>query len=183
MLSFIISNALIVANAAMGVQPVTLQNSTADLDYQKIVSQAQEVTATGTPQVISRDNITVNVAPVLQPAVLRSQIVSQSLPASNSSLVSAASKYIGLGWDCTRVVEQALNDIGIPIGDVSPMGFGGAGTVFYDPSQVQAGDIMMRAGHVAIYAGNGMTVQGGYNGSVVIASDSPSRYYSFVRVN
>ena len=183
MLSFIISNALIVANAAMGVPPVTLQNSTVDLDYQKIVSQAQVLNVTGTAQDASRDNITVGIQPVLQNAMLGSQIASQSLPAVNSSLVAAASKYVGMRWDCTRVIEQALNDIGIPIGDVNPMGFGGVGTVFYDKSQVQPGDIMMRGGHVALYVGNGVTIQGGYNGVVAIVNDSPAFYGAFVRLS
>lgn len=184
MLSFIISNALIVANAAMGVPPVTLQNLTADLDYQKVVSQAQELNVTGTAQVASRDGITTIDAPVLQTAVLRSQIVSQSLPASTSALANSASKYLGvIGWDCTRLVEQSLRDIGINIGDVGPMGFGGVGSVFYDRNAVQPGDIMMRGGHVAIYAGNGLSFQGGYNGgNVVLAPDSPNSYYAFVRV-
>lgn len=182
MLSFIISNALIVANAAMGVPPVTLQNSTADLDYQKIISQAQVLNVTGTTQDASRDGITTGIQPVLQNAMLGSQIASQSLPAVNSSLVSAASKYVGMNWDCTRLVEQALRDIGILIGDVGPMGFSGVGTVFYDKSQVQPGDIMMRGGHVALYAGNGVTIQGGYNGTVAIANDSPNFYGAFVRV-
>lgn len=182
MLSFIITNALIVANAAMGVPPVTLHNSTVDLDYQKVILQAQELNITGTTQNASRDGVTVGIQPVLQNAMLASQIGSQSLPAVNSSIVTAASKYVGIGWDCTRLVEQALNDIGIPIGDVGPMGFGGVGKVFYDKSQVQAGDIMMRAGHVALYVGNGVTIQGGYNGYVAIANDSPAFYGAFVRV-
>jgi hypothetical protein len=183
MLSFLISNALIVANAAMGVPPVTLHNSTADRDYQKIVSQAQTLESSGTAQVVLRDNVTVIEAPAIQVASFGSQIAAQSLPASSSSLVAAASKYIGVIWDCTRLVEQSLRDTGHQIGDVGPMGFGGVGTVFYDRSQVQPGDIMMRSGHVAIYAGDGIAIQGGYDGHVAVATDSPSRYSAFVRVN
>lgn len=179
MLSFIISNALIVANAAMGVPPVTLQNSTADLDYQKIVSQAQELTASGTAQDASRDAVTVASVPVPIRTVLTSQIPTQGF---NVNLVASALKYVGVGWDCTMLVEQALRDIGISIGDVGPMGFGGVGTVFSDPNQVQAGDIMMRGGHVAIYMGNNVAIHGGYNGTVAIATTSPREFYSFVHV-
>lgn len=184
MLSFIISNAMIIANAAMGFSPVCPNNITADLSYQNIVAQAQELTVGDvTQQAVHRDDITVDVAPIAQPAVLRSKIAIQELPASNSALVNAAMKYVGAYWDCTAVVEQALRDLGYSVGDLAPTSFGQFGTVFYDPSQVQAGDIMMRNGHVTIYAGNGMSVQGGFGwGGVVYVADSPSSYSSFVRL-
>lgn len=184
MLSFIISNALIVANAAMGVQPVTTEKLTVDLDYQKVVVQAQELTPTGTPLTAVRDDITINIEPVYQKTVLSSQIGSQSLPASNSSLVNSAMKYLGANWDCTALVEQALRDLGYSVADLAPMQFGQFGTVFYDPSQVQPGDIMMRGGHVAIWAGDGMSVQGGFGfGGVVYNSwEGPGSYSAFVRL-
>lgn len=184
MLSFIISNALIVANAAMGVPPVTTEKLTADLQNSKGIVQAQELHVTGTAQTVSRDGVTINLEPVAQYASLGSQIATQSLPASSSALVNSALKYVGYGWDCTMLVEQALRDLGYSIGDVGPMGFGSVGTVFYDTSQVQAGDIMMRGGHVAIYAGDGMSVQGGFGfGGVVYNSwEGPSAYAAFVRL-
>lgn len=184
MLSFIISNAIIVANAAMGVSPVTTEKLTVDLDYQKVIVQAQELAPTGTALTASRDDITINTASVPSKTVLSSQISSQSLPVSNSALVNSAMKYIGYSWDCTMLVEQALRDLGYSIGDVGPMGFGGVGTVFYDPSQVQPGDIMMRGGHVAIWAGDGMSIQGGWGfGGVVYNSwEGPANYTAFVRL-
>jgi cell wall-associated NlpC family hydrolase len=182
MLSFIISNALIVANAAMGVPPVTPAQLTADLQYSKSIAQAQELTITGSPQVVSRDAITIELAPATQNRVSRPQIGSQSLPASNSALVGSAFKYLGSGMDCTALVENALRDLGYSVPDLGPMGFGMFGSTFGDPSQVQPGDIMMRGGHVAIYVGDGLAVQGGFNGSVAIVSDSPSRYAVFVRL-
>ena len=184
MLSFIISNAMIVANAAIGVSPVTPQNLTADLNYQKIVAQAQVLSVGDiTPQTVSRDEIVAQAAPVIKNTILRSQIAAQSLPASNSAIVNAAMRYIGMYWDCTALVEQSLRDLGYQVGDLAPMSFGPYGTVFYDPSQVQAGDIMMRPGHVSLYAGDGMSVQGGFGwGGVVYTGDSPNRYTAFVRV-
>jgi cell wall-associated NlpC family hydrolase len=184
MLSFIISNAIIVANAAMGVSPVTTEKMTVDLQNPKGIVQAQELVVTGAAQTVSRDAITVNVTPVAQYASLGSQIATQSLPASSSALVNSALKYVGYGWDCTMLVEQALRDLGYSIGDVGPMGFGSVGTVFYDPNQVQPGDIMMRGGHVAIWAGDGMSVQGGFGfGGVVYNSwEGPGSYSAFVRL-
>ncbi len=103
-----------------------------------------------------------------------------------SSFVGAAIAQLGCYQDCTALVENALHAIGIPIGDVAPMGFGGVGTVFTDPSQVQAGDIMMRNGHVSIYLGDGKAIHGGWtDGSTVIAGGSisnPSNYVQFVRL-
>lgn len=184
MLSFIISNALIVANAAMGVQAVTTEKLTVDLDYQKVIVQAQELTATGTALTAVRDDITINVEPVYQKTSLSSQIGSQSLPASNSALVNSAMKYLGANWDCTALVEQALRDLGYSVADLAPMQFDQFGTVFYDPNQVQPGDIMMRGGHVAIWAGDGMSVQGGFGfGGVVYNSwEGPANYTAFVRL-
>lgn len=104
--------------------------------------------------------------------------------AGNNALVASALKYVGAPWDCTALVEQALRDLGYSVGDLGPMGFGQFGTVFYDPASVQPGDIMMRGGHVAIWAGNGMSVQGGFGfGGVVYNSwEGPSAYTAFVRV-
>jgi cell wall-associated NlpC family hydrolase len=180
MLSFIISNVLIVANAAMGVPPVTLQNSTADLDYQAIVSQAQTLTSSGTAQDASRDDITTGSTPVPIRTVIIAQMPTQGV---NSALVNSAFKYIGVvGWDCTMLVEQSLRDLGKSVPDLAPMGFGSYGEVFSDPNQVQPGDIMMRSGHVAIYAGNGMAIHGGYHGIVQVVPTSPSEFYEFVRI-
>ena len=184
MLSFIISNALIIANAAMGVSPVTPAQPTADLRYSKSIAQAQELKITGSPQVVSRDAITVELSPATQTRVSRPQIGSQSFPASNSALVNSAMKYLGMYWDCTALVEQSLRDLGYDVPDLAPMQFGSFGTVFYDPSQVQPGDIMMRGGHVAIYAGDGYSVQGGFGfGGVVYNQwEGPDNYSTFVRL-
>ena len=69
--------------------------------------------------------------------------------------------------------------------DEAPMGFGAYGTVFYDPAQVQPGDIMMRPGHVTLYAGGGMSVQGGFGFGGVVYTDwqaTPEYYTAFVRL-
>lgn len=136
---------------------------------------------------VGRDGYSVTSVPVSTYASssFKPAYVDMSGIAGSSALLASSLKYVGVGlsWDCTMLVEQSLRDLGYSVGDLSPMGFGGYGTVFYDASAVQAGDIMMRAGHVAIYAGNGMAVQGGYSGSsVVLNGGSPSAYTTFVRV-
>ena len=183
MLSFLISNAILVTQALTGMTPCAL-DSREYSNYSNLPNAQSLVVASETSQVVHRDDVTVNDVPRVQTASLRSQIVSQSLPASNSVLVSSASKYLGMNWDCTALVEQALRDLGYQVADLAPMQFGQFGTVFYDPSQVQPGDIMMRGGHVAIYAGDGYSIQGGFGfGGVVYNQwEGPYNYAAFVRI-
>jgi cell wall-associated NlpC family hydrolase len=183
MLSFIISNAILVSQALTGMTPATLESREYS-DYSNQANAQSMTVVSQAPQNAQRDDITVNLAPRTEAASLRPQIVTQSLPASNSALVNSAMKYVGQYWDCTYLVEQALRDLGYSVPDLAPMQFGQFGTVFYDPSQVQAGDIMMRGGHVAIYAGDGMSVQGGFGfGGVVYNQwEGPQNYSAFVRI-
>lgn len=117
-------------------------------------------------------------------------VISSTKPAVNApssynggGLLAAARSQIGWGQDCTALVENSLRMIGIPVGDAAPMGFAAYG-VRVDPSQAQPGDIMMRGGHVAIYAGNGVAIHGGFNGSTVETSidASPYNYAVIVRI-
>ena len=184
MLSFFISNVLICTNSLLGLNPTPPENFTLNefVKYQEV--QTLTVSATA-PLEVPREDFSVELLPQLQAAGFGSQIAVQDLPASNSVLINSAMKYIGMGWDCTMLVEQALRDLGHSVPDLGPTGFGGYGTVFYDPSQVQAGDIMMRNGHVAIYAGDGMAIHGGFGFGGVVYTNwdaNPAGFYSFVRI-
>ena len=183
MLSFFISNVLIFSNSLFGLNPVPVKYEAAN-EFKNLEVQTFTSSST-TPPEVHREEFVVEMTPDTQVANLGSQIVSQSLPASNSVLINSAMKYLGTYWDCTMLVEQALRDLGHSVPDLAPTSFGGYGTVFYDPSQVQAGDIMMRNGHVSIYAGDGMAIHGGFGfGGVVYTNwdSNPSGYSSFVRV-
>lgn len=79
----------------------------------------------------------------------------------NAGMVSAAYAQIGMIQDCTRLVENALNAVGIPVGDLGPMQFMNYGTVVADP---QPGDMVMQPGHVGIYVGDGQVLSSGLNG-------------------
>ncbi len=79
----------------------------------------------------------------------------------NAIMLSSAYAQIGMIQDCTRLVENALNAAGIPVGDLGPMQFMNYGTVVTDP---QPGDMVMQPGHVGIYVGNGQVLSSGLNG-------------------
>ncbi|CCQ47516.1 putative uncharacterized protein [Pseudarthrobacter siccitolerans] len=79
----------------------------------------------------------------------------------NAIMVSSAYAQIGMIQDCTRLVENALNAAGIPVGDLGPMQFMNYGTVVSDP---QPGDMVVQSGHVGIYVGDGQVLSSGLNG-------------------
>lgn len=128
----------------------------------------------------SRDASTINL-----PSALVSATPNRNVPVSfaGGSLLDAARAQIGVGQDCTALVENALRMLGYSVGDVGPMGFASLG-VSIDPSEARAGDIMMRGGHVAVYSGGGSAVHGGYNGSTVETTrdSDPYAYALIVRV-
>jgi cell wall-associated NlpC family hydrolase len=79
------------------------------------------------------------------------------------------------------MVENALAAIGRPTGDLAPNQFFQFGTPVSGP--LQPGDILISAGHVGIFAGNGQMISGGFNGNQTVLH--PVSYvgaYSAVRV-
>lgn len=147
----------------------------------------------------SRDKVqTIEIVSVVQPLAQRSEVTvteasvavepvqTQPIPTSlpgNQGLLGAALAQIGWAEDCTALVENALRAIGYQVPDLGPMGFIGYG-VQVDASQIQPGDIMIRSGHVAIYAGDGMAVHGGFGGRVVLTStdSDPYSYHAIIRI-
>lgn len=151
-------------------------------DSPKAPVQSMIVSTKVVSQVAVRDSVTVMTHAELVVEVASNQIDASSLP-GNAGLLGAAMAQIGMYEDCTAMVENALRALGHDVPDLGPMQFGQYG-VQVDPSQIQPGDIMMRSGHVAIYAGSGMSVQGGFGGVVAYTgSDSdPYGYAIIIRV-
>lgn len=103
-------------------------------------------------------------APSQTPALtVQTPVVASS--GNGAALLAAAYAQIGITQDCTRMVENALGSIGIVTGDLGPAQFSRFGTVVGNPAP---GDILISAGHVGIYAGNGQMVSGGFNGNQTV---------------
>jgi len=153
-------------------------------DSPKAPAQSLIVSAKTEEQVAARDSFTVMTHAELVAGVTSSKIDASSLP-GNAGLLGAAMAQIGVHEDCTAMVENALRALGYDVPDLGPMQFGQYG-VQVAPSEIQPGDIMMRPGHVAIYAGDGMGVHGGFgwqNGVTYTTIDSdPYSYAVIIRV-
>ncbi|MHA7287530.1 C40 family peptidase [Arthrobacter sp. MDT3-44] len=132
------------------------------------------------------------VAPVQQAAAAPASSVylasADITPIASSSsvagtLVASAQAQLAAGaiQDCTVLVETALRAAGIPVGDLGPSQFFQFGATVATPAP---GDIVITAGHVAIYVGGGQVISSGMNGSNLTMqhplSDLPGA--SFVRV-
>lgn len=116
--------------------------------------------------------------PVLASNAVQATQQVNTAPITASSVLEAARAQIGQNQDCTALVERALRAVGVNIGDVGPMGFANIGTQV-SPADAQAGDIMMRSGHAAVYAGNGVAVHGGFNGNSTVESSVDANPYSY----
>jgi LysM repeat protein len=105
-------------------------------------------------------------------------------PASGvgAALVASARAQLGATQDCTILVEQALRSVGKSVGDLAPAQFHQYGTPVSTP---QAGDLMISAGHVAIYIGGGQAISSGMNGvnETIVHPTSWLTGSTYVRVN
>lgn len=97
-----------------------------------------------------------------------------AVPASGkgAAILSAAMGQLGIRQDCTMLVTNSLAAAGIHFHDW-PAGYLSLGSVV-PASQAQPGDLIYYANggggmaHIAVYAGNGQAVHGGFNGDQTI---------------
>lgn len=81
---------------------------------------------------------------------------------TGAAILANAYGQVGVTQDCTAMVEKALRAVGKSVGDLAPGQFYQYGTVVGSPAP---GDLVISAGHVGVYAGDGQMVSGGVNGS------------------
>ena len=99
-------------------------------------------------------------------AVATTQVASSN---KGAAIYQAALAQLGTFQDCTLLVTNALKAVGINFHDW-PAGYMSLGTVV-PASQAQPGDLIYYANgglglaHIAVYAGNGQAIHGGWNGN------------------
>jgi len=166
-----------VETASMPVLAPITANPTASVAFEKpTVKSVAYVAPVAAPVVVAS-------APVAQTPAVKATPTTQTAPAAvkaapaavkaapaaavpvagsgkGAALLASAYSQIGIRQDCTAMVERALGTIGIVTGDIGPNAFFRFGTVVSNPLP---GDIMISAGHVGIYAGNGQMISGGFN--------------------
>ncbi|MHA7180001.1 C40 family peptidase [Arthrobacter sp. MDB2-24] len=175
------------AVAAAPAAPVQQAAAVAPVQQAAAVAPVQQAAAPAAPV-----QQATAVAPVEQAAAAPASSVylasADITPIASSSsvagtLVASAQAQLAAGaiQDCTVLVETALRAAGIPVGDLGPSQFFQFGATVATPAP---GDIVITAGHVAIYVGGGQVISSGMNGSNLTMqhplSDLPGA--SFVRV-
>ena len=102
-------------------------------------------------------------------ATATTQVASSS---KGAAIYQAALAQLGKYQDCTMLVTNALKAVGINFHDW-PAGYMSLGTVV-PASEAQPGDLIyyanggMGLAHIAVYAGNGQAVHGGWNGNQTV---------------
>ena len=139
-----------------------------------------ETKAVATPAAVVQETpkVTQTVAKTAAPAVTQAaapaatattQVASSS---KGAAIYQAALAQLGKYQDCTMLVTNALKAVGINFHDW-PAGYMSLGTVV-PASQAQPGDLIyyanggMGLAHIAVYAGNGQAVHGGWNGNQTV---------------
>ena len=121
-------------------------------------------------------------APVAQTKAATPAPAAQTKPAAtttpsgskNAAIYQAALAQVGRYQDCTMLVTNALKSVGINYHDW-PAGYMKLGTQV-SASQAQAGDLVYYANggtglaHIAVYAGNGQAVHGGWLGNQTVVN-------------
>jgi LysM repeat protein len=99
---------------------------------------------------------------------------------AGAAILANAYGQVGQIQDCTALVEKALRTVGKSVGDLAPGQFYQYGSTVSAPAP---GDLVITAGHVGVYAGDGQVVSGGVNGNqTAVHSISWLSGASFVRV-
>jgi cell wall-associated NlpC family hydrolase len=138
-----------------------------------------EVEAPAAPAAQTAASITVAAAAPKAPVAASSK---------GQAILSAAYAQLGVMQDCTMLVTNSLAAVGINFHDW-PAGYLSLGQTV-SAAEAQPGDLIYYAdggagvAHVAVYAGNGQAVHGGYNGNqTVVFSANVGSGPVFIRVS
>jgi cell wall-associated NlpC family hydrolase len=168
--------------------------STIAISYEK-----PAVTTTPAPVAEPEPEPVVEAAPAAPAAAPAAAIkVASSAPAApaapvaasgkGQAILSAAYAQLGVNQDCTMLVTNSLAAVGINFHDW-PAGYLSLGRTV-SAAEAQPGDLIYYANggagmaHIAVYAGNGQAVHGGYNGNqTVVFSANVGSGPVFIRVS
>ncbi|QHK21655.1 hypothetical protein GU243_20380 [Pseudarthrobacter psychrotolerans] len=131
-------------------------------------------------------------APAKAAATIKVASATPAAPVSASgkgaAILSAAYAQLGVSQDCTMLVTNALAAVGINYHGW-PAGYLSLGKTV-SAAEAQPGDLIYYAdggagmAHIAVYAGNGQAVHGGYNGNqTVVSSANVGSGPVFIRVS
>ena len=178
------------AKAEVTVAKATVVENTAEKTVAKVDSvqtvPAKPVTAAATPKVeveketpavapkaeVKKETPVATAAPTVaaKPAAPAAAATTQAASSNKGAAIyQAALAQLGRYQDCTMLVTNALKAVGINFHDW-PAGYMSLGTVV-PASQAQPGDLVyyanggLGAAHIAVYAGNGQAVHGGWLGN------------------
>jgi cell wall-associated NlpC family hydrolase len=180
------------STSALGVEaaaPATISAaSTISISYEK-----PAVTTTPAPVVEAPEPVVeVQEAPAAKPVAavkVASAVTAGPVAASSKgqAILSAAYAQLGVNQDCTMLVTNSLAAVGIHFHDW-PAGYLSLGRTV-SAAEAQPGDLIYYAdggagvAHVAVYAGNGQAVHGGYNGNqTVVFSANVGSGPVFIRI-
>lgn len=147
--------------------------------------EVQEAAPAPAAQPVAAPKVTAKVASAAAPAAPAAQA---SASGKGAAILSAAYAQLGVMQDCTMLVTNSLAAVGINFHDW-PAGYLSLGRTV-SAAEAQPGDLIYYAdggagmAHIAVYAGNGQAVHGGYNGNqTVVFSANVGSGPVFIRVN
>ncbi|TLM72708.1 NlpC/P60 family protein [Pseudarthrobacter sp. NamB4] len=135
---------------------------------------------------VAAPKVTAKVSTASAPAP--AAVPAASASGKGAAILSAAYAQLGVMQDCTMLVTNSLAAVGINFHDW-PAGYLSLGRTV-SAAEAQPGDLIYYAdggsgmAHIAVYAGNGQAVHGGYNGNqTVVFSANVGSGPVFIRVN
>ncbi|WP_288162814.1 NlpC/P60 family protein, partial [Dubosiella newyorkensis] len=117
---------------------------------------------------VSTPEVSQPVETPVQPEVSTPEVSQPVQPEPSGSkaagIISAALAQVGMTQDCTMLATNALAAVGINFHGW-PADYAALGSWTSNPIP---GDLIIYSGHIAVYAGNGQAVHGGWYGSQTV---------------
>lgn len=160
---------MLTTGAIGGVTPI--QNASAhDIFANQVTTQYIVTDAT---QANQEGGVSTTVTQFNAQETTNSQVSSSS---KGAAIYQAALSQVGAIQDCTMLVTNSLKSVGINYHDW-PAGYMSLGTIV-SASEAQPGDLIyyanggMGLAHIAVYAGNGKAIHGGWLGNQTVVNSA-----------